>query len=274
MATQGLKHQSIRTYLSALRHFYISWGYPDPFTHNLLPRLNYVLKGIHRAERPTRFSDRRLPILPSTLEALLDAWSTDGAQFEQKMLWAACCLGFFAFMRAGEFTVTPTQSCPLLPEDVAVDSHTQPSYLSIRLRRSKTDLFGKGITLFAGRTYQRVCPVAAVLSYLAVRPPSKGPLFIHQDGTSLTRVQLVQQVRQALSRKGWDVSHYSGHSFRIGAATTAAARGIPIPIIKTLGRWESEAYTSYIRTPREQLADIPRQMLSGDVLQNNPGSTQ
>ena len=84
-------------------------------------------------------------------------------------------------------------------------------------------------------------------------------------------VQLVQQVRQALSRKGWDVSHYSGHSFHIEAATTAAARGIPIPIIKTLGCWESEAYTSYIRTPQEQLADIPRQMLSGDVLQNNPG---
>ena len=208
LATQGLKHQSIKTYLSALCHFYISWGYPDPFIHNRLPHFNYVLKGIHRSEQPSRSGDRRLPILPSTLEVLLDVWSASGTHFEQTMLWAACCLGLFAFMRAGEFTMTPSQPCPLLPEDVAVDSHTQPSYLSIRLRRSKTDPFGNGITLYVGRTYHRVCPVAAVLSYLAARPPIRGPLFIHQDGTPLTRVQLVQQVRQALSSKGWDVSQY------------------------------------------------------------------
>lgn len=30
LATEGLKHQSIRGYLSGVRHFYISWGNPDP----------------------------------------------------------------------------------------------------------------------------------------------------------------------------------------------------------------------------------------------------
>ena len=37
---------------------------------------------------------------------------------------------------------------------------------------------------------------------------------------------------------------YSGHSFRIGAATTAAAKGIEDCIIKILGWWESLAYLS------------------------------
>ena len=272
LAKEGLRHQSIRTYLSALRHLYISLGHPDPFAHNQFPRLSYVLKGIHRSEGASRPQDRRLPILPSTLEALWGVWSVPSpniSPFECSMLWAACCIGFFAFLRSGEFTSTPTQEVPLRPEDVAVDNHSNPSYMSIRLRHSKTDPFGNGVTLFVGRTYQHICPVAAVLAYLAVRPPIRGPLFIHANGTPLTRVELIRHVRQALRLRGFDVSNYSGHSFRIGAATTAAARGIPDATIKMLGRWESSAYTSYIRTPREQLAGIARTMLGEPITPSN-----
>ena len=34
------------------------------------------------------------------------------------------------------------------------------------------------------------------------------------------------EVRKALSRAGYNGSHYAGHSFRIGAATTAAKVGL------------------------------------------------
>ena len=47
----------------------------------------------------------------------------------------------------------------------------------------------------------------------------------------------------------------TGHSFRIGAATTAAEKGVEDSLIKTLGRWESNAYQTYIRVPREVLAE-------------------
>ena len=39
-----------------------------------------------------------------------------------------------------------------------------------------------------------------------------------------------------------DQRKYCGHSFLIGAATTAATKGIEDSVIKTLGRWESVAY--------------------------------
>ena len=41
---------------------------------------------------------------------------------------------------------------------------------------------------------------------------------------------------------------YASHSFRTGAATTAAAAGLPAWLIKTLGRWRSNAFQSYIHT--------------------------
>ena len=270
LATAGLKHQSIRGYLSGIRHLYISWGHPDPFANNQFARLGYVLKGIQRsATNPSKQNDRRLPILPSTLQILLDVWSADGVNPTCRMLWAACCLGFFAFLRAGEFTATQGRDPPLRPQDIAVDDHNNPSLLSVYLRHSKTDPFGKGVTLFVSRTYHPICPVAAVLSYLAFRPPIPGPLFTYPDGSPLTREQLVKHVRAALSLKGFDVSRYSGHSFRIGAATTAAARGIPDSTIQMLGRWQSSAYTRYIRTPRESLVDISRQLISQPTNNSN-----
>ena len=84
----------------------------------------------------------------------------------------------------------------------------------------------------------------------------EGPLFQFYDGRSLTRERFVQAVRKALTKAGFDHQVYAGHSFRIGAATTAAHCGIPDSVIQTLGRWQSSAYLLYIRTPREHLANI------------------
>ena len=53
---------------------------------------------------------------------------------------------------------------------------------------------------------------------------------------------------------------YLAHSFRIGAATVAARNGIPDHLIQALGRWTSNAYQLYIRTPSEALAGISGQL--------------
>ena len=69
----------------------------------------------------------------------------------------------------------------------------------------------------------------------------------------MTHKGFVEVIWDGLSRAGVDQSKYCGHSFHIGAATTAAARGVEDCIIKTLGRWKSLAYLQYVQLPREQL---------------------
>ncbi len=76
-----------------------------------------------------------------------------------------------------------------------------------------------------------------------------GQFFKFRGGRALTRERFVEAVRRALTLAGYNASHYAGHSFRIGAAATAAQRVIQDSLIKTLDRWESSAYTIYIRTP-------------------------
>ena len=58
--------------------------------------------------------------------------------------------------------------------------------------------------------------------------------------------------------QGVECTSYSGHSFRIGAATTAAMAGVADSVIQAHGRWSSTAFLGYIRTPREQLAGVAR----------------
>jgi len=55
---------------------------------------------------------------------------------------------------------------------------------------------------------------------------------------------------------GVDLSRFSGHSFRIGAATTAAKVGVSDSIIQIMGSGRSSAFVRYIRTSGDQLVRI------------------
>ena len=68
-------------------------------------------------------------------------------------------------------------------------------------------------------------------------------------------------VWDGLKKAGIDDKNYSGHSFRIGAVTTAAQKGIEDAIIKSLGRWKSLAYLEYIKVPCNQLAGISSRLI-------------
>ena len=256
-----LSISSIRLYLSAIRFFQIAYGNGNPHLE-AYDRLHYVVRGIARSQ-PKSGRSTRLPVTVDILQFLLQAWSSHSSHFEAVMLWAACTLGFFAFLRAGEFIAGENNSHSVLSlADVKVDDRDNPSFLAITLRSSKTDPYGLGHVLYVGRTGSQICPVAAVLSFLAIRPPSEGPLFVHADGAPLTRSQLVSAIRSALENSGVDVRRYSGHSFRIGAATAAAQVGLPDSLIQTLGRWRSSAYLRYIRTPRSSLLAVSKALLN------------
>jgi len=84
-------------------------------------------------------------------------------------------------LKASEITVPSDSSydpgAHVNVDDVAVDSKTRPQIMRVRIKASKTDPFRQGVDVFVGRTGNLLCPIAAVLAYLAVRGSGSGPLF-------------------------------------------------------------------------------------------------
>lgn len=266
LAKENLAHTTIKCYLSAVRHLHIAEGADDPGISSMA-RLEQVMKGIKMIQsKGVRKGKERLPITPELLLKLKGIWEKEPCREDAIMLWGAALLCFFGFMRAGEITVPSDngfdEGAHLSPNDISVDSIRDPQVLKVHIKASKTDPFRKGMDIFVGRTNKALCPVGAVLAYQTARGKSSGPFFRFANGKPLTRERLVRRVREALAQAGVDYSSYSGHSFRSGAATTAARCGVADATIKMLGRWKSSAYQLYIKTPRDQLARMSQVLLA------------
>ena len=246
---------SIKVYLSAVQSLHINNGLPDPLVNCL--QLQRLLRGIKRVQGPSL--PKRLPVTIDLLKVIQQ--SLDLKSQSHIMLWAACCLGFFGFLRAGEFTTNSSfdPSIHLTLSDVQANSLVDPTCFRVHIKCPKTDPFRVGCDIYVARGNSLICPVVAFANFLALCGPSPGPLFCYEDGCPLTRQELSSTVQAILNSAGYHGS-YSGHSFRIGAATTAASRGVPDHLIKTLGRWSSDVYQLYIRTPVGSLTQVSSQL--------------
>ena len=267
MAEDGLSPQSIKSYLSAVRNTQLSLGLPDPREQSALPVLKRVQRGISRARLGRHQSARvRLPVTARVLGQVKRELEASGHP-EGPLLWAISCVAFFGFFRLGELLLPSerafTPQLHLAWGDVAIDNVHNPRMLRCHLRQSKTDQLGHGVDVVMGRT----CPVTAVLAYMARRGDQPGPFFITSSKTPLTKPHFVKEFRKVLDSIGLPADEYAGHSFRIGAATSAALAGVEDSMIQILGRWQSAAFLRYIRTPHERLAAVSRALAS-------PPSTQ
>ena len=97
------------------------------------------------------------------------------------------------------------------------------------------------------------------MAYIARRGTQEGPFFKFENNHLVTKDRFIAGVRKALSIAGINEKAYSGHSFCIGAATTAGRKSLYPNKIKTLGRWESAVYLLYyVRFSREELSSVSK----------------
>ena len=161
-------------------------------------------------------------------------------------------LAFFAALRVGEMTITAGKSSTnlLLLRQVFFLKDSADSIVGVKLsmRNYKHSDSSRSTDIILYKD-KPVCAVTLLLDYLNARGRNAGPLFCWPNNTAITRSYFTQCLSQALSFSGLDTELYKSHSFRIGAASWAAAKGMSDAQIRTFGRWKSTAFLRYIRTP-------------------------
>ena len=120
-------------------------------------------------------------------------------------------------------------------------------HIKLALKRSKTCKHSSGVNLIIGCTESNVCPMLEFLKYRTMfdNEPHT-PLFLYKNHISLSRDMLVTNTRLYIAMIGINPDRYSGHSYRLGGATSMAASGFTEWEIMMLGRWSSDVYLRYI----------------------------
>ena len=81
-----------------------------------------------------------------------------------------------------------------------------------------------------------------------------GEAVVEDEEGKGTEGKPLLKMKRALAANGIHQEAYTGDSFWIGTATTAASVGLEKLSIQLLGRWNSVAFLAFISTPGAQLA--------------------
>ncbi|XP_078340123.1 integrase/recombinase xerD homolog isoform X3 [Crassostrea virginica] len=242
--TQSFSPRTISTYLSALGYLHKISAQSDPTQAFLIQKM---IAGTYRLRNTF---DIRLPITHSILNQIIDSVPQVTAdEYDHKLYIAIFLFAFSAFARIGELICTPSQTAEVIQlSDVSFTNQDGlVAKATVCFRKFKHNSAGppKYITFSHGNC--KISALDAILTYLRVRSNKPGPFFLSKSGLPVMRVCFDKILNKCLNSCGLDSNRYKGHSFRIGAATYAAEKGLSDAQIRSMGRWSSNAFQKYIR---------------------------
>ena len=244
---------NVKIHISSVKHFaaVIVGQHIPP-----LPRLYMLVRSI---KRQSKKGPKRLPVTLSKLRVIFEFLaSSSWSQVDKCMLWAAVTTAFFGFLRSSEYCSPQTKKYDTETTLCFEDISYKHSNIYITIKASKTDPFREGCTICLSPSYASVCPVTNLLNYMNQHPLKSGPLFTFSDQTLLTRRRMNSLLKSAVP--SGVKAPVSSHSLRIGAASTAAAAGLPRWLIQQLGRWTSDCFRTYIQIPNSTFKQVSHKL--------------
>jgi integrase len=139
--------------------------------------------------------------------------------------------------------------------------------IALRIRRSKTDQEGQGVTVGIEAKGGELCPVAALEAWRSISGIASGPIFrgLTRHGTvrkgAMNDQEVARLVKRLAVRAGLDAKEFAGHSLRAGHVTEAYRQEVPEAQIMATTRHKS--VTMLARYRRE--ADPVRRSSSAKI---------
>ena len=230
---KGFPSSSIASILSGIGYMHKQGNLHDP-THDF--SVMQLMTSI-RKQRPS--VDSRKPISENILFSIFDVLiSFNLAYYDRLLLQSLYLFVFYFALRIGE--VTKSEHNIQVNQVEIIEDKMSLAFVSYK--HSPLQPFVH--TIKATKT--QYCPVNAMRKYMSVRGLEQGPLFVRM-GKPLSQSYFSNYLKEALNMAGIDNENISAHSFRIGAASFWASKGMSELEIKRLGRWKSDAWKKYMR---------------------------
>ncbi len=229
----GRAPSTIATKISALGYWHKVFDKPNPVDHFLIrSTLTWM-----RKKKPQQ--DKRMPLLLNSLHKMIDGLGkVQLSTYNAMMTRAMLLVSFHAFLRPGEMTKSINS---IKFEKVKVKS----SSAKIRMLNFKHSK-GRQARVRVKALGTDYCPVRALKRFMVLRGSYKGNLFCFQDRSPVPYLWYAKVFKDLVISAGLNLA-LKPHSARIGAATHAAATGVPEDKIRRFGRWVSSAYRGYLR---------------------------
>jgi len=225
---------SISTIMSGLSYFHKLRMLEDPFQSFPVRQLLQSL----RKQSPAT-PDTRRPISEHLLLQLLDKLhNLSSSEYEITLFSAMFLFAFYFGLRSSEITSSRHN---LQFDEIIVSSNSVIiSFHSFKHSNRQS------LPHIIKQTSLRHCPVVAAKKYITLRPPGAGPFFIFRN-KPISAKTFSSKLKQLITLLNLPSQYYSPHSFRIGAATHWFSKNLSEQRIRQMGRWSSNAFSSYIR---------------------------
>lgn len=228
-----LKVSTLRRRLIGIGVAHVVAGAADPTRSVLVSKL---LRGVQRVHGVAQ--RRAVPITERDLERMFASAHTPAQLRDRALMW----LGFAAALRRSE----------VVSLDVG-DLQFDARGLTVRLRRSKTDQYGRSRLIGIPDEAAGRCAIEAVRTWLQVRGGQEGPLFTRilvsgKAGARLSDQSVSVLIKRYAHAVGLPADRISGHSLRAGFVTSAVRAGVSLVAIqRQTGHASLDMLARYIR---------------------------
>ena len=252
----GKKSTTVRSYLSGIKA--ILWDDKYELQENAME-----LKATTRACR--LINDKihpRRPIKLDLLEIILFEIDRMFASqpYLRKMYQVLFATAYYRLFRIGEIAMSNhamqardvnigTNKDKILIYLYSSKTHgpeSKPQKIKIAASHSPSQL----IQTKRNQEFRHFCPFKLLLDYMLVRGDylhEEEPFFVLQGHIPLNHDLIRLTLAKAITKAGLDVKFYSFQALRSGRATDLFNWGVPVELIKMIGRWKSNAVYKYFK---------------------------
>ncbi|XP_052080761.1 integrase/recombinase xerD homolog [Mytilus californianus] len=231
-------------------------GVADPSENNLVAS---VLEGAHR--KIGHSVVKKEPITPHILKNIVCKYANNTCNLKDVRIACMCLLAYAGFLRFSELANLRRS-----------DIQFSPTYLTLHLVKSKTDVYREGKDVVISKTGNITCPVDVLQRYLKLANiPEESNDFIFRSicyckslnvyklrkSSHISYTRARELLLSALDSLGLDKKQFGLHSLRSGGATAAAEAGIDDRLFKKHGRWKSDkAKDGYVKESNDNIHTI------------------